>query len=206
MSGNAPAEGARVNRRLSTGQYRTIDLSIFALMLAFFETVVVFAARTWFPGEPYAISVVPVVAAIVMIRWGWWAALHAALGGVVTCLASGGSMLQMVVYALGNLASLGAMTMIKSLGAQRISESSLLTLAFGACVTVLMQAGRAVVSLVMGTAPGTSLRFFTTDVITLLFTLTVLWIVRRLDGVFEDQRHYLSRIHEEQERERGGVQ
>ncbi len=194
-----------MNRRLSVGQYRSIDLAIFAVMLAVFETIVVFAARAWFPGEPYAISVVPVVTAIVMMRWGWWAALHALLGGVVYSTASGGSAQQMLIYALGNLASLGAMTMIKGLGAGKICGSSLLTIAFGACVTLLMQAGRALVSLTCGASPADAAGFFTTDVITLLFTLTVLWIVRRLDGVFEDQRHYLSRLHEEQERERGGV-
>ena len=174
-------------------------------MLALFETVVVLAARAWFPGEPYAISVVPVVAAIVMIRWGWWAALHAVLGGAVFCLVSGGNGRQMAIYILGNLMSLGAMAMVKGLGAQRISGSSLLTMAFGACVVLLMQVGRALVSLAFGTSLINAAGFVTTDVITLLFTVTVLWIVRRLDGVFEDQRHYLSRVREEQERERGGV-
>ena len=46
--------------------------------------------------------------------------------------------------------------------------------------------------------------FFTTAAVTDLFTLVVLWIVRRLDGVLEDQRHYLNRLRREQEKERGG--
>ena len=194
-----------MNRRLSVGQYRSIDLTLFAIMTAVFEIVVVNAARFWFPGEPYAISMVPLITAIVMIRWGWWAALHALLGGVVYCLASGGTGQQMAVYGIGNLASLGAMIMVKRLGAGRISGSSLLTVAFGACIVLLMQLGRAVISLAFGATLINASGFFTTDVITLLFTLTVLWIVRRLDGVFEDQRHYLSRLREEQERERGGI-
>ncbi len=34
----------------------------------------------------------------------------------------------------------------------------------------------------------------------ILFTLVITWIVRRLDGVFEDQKHYLLRLQEERER------
>ena len=32
----------------------------------------------------------------------------------------------------------------------------------------------------------------------------ILWIARRLDGVFEDQKHYLLRINESPEEEGGG--
>ena len=59
-------------------------------------------------------------------------------------------------------------------------------------------------SLFTGAALSAALGFFTTDVVTLLFTLVIVWIVRRLDGVWEDQRHYLLRLREEQEKERGG--
>ncbi len=194
-----------MNRRRSVGQYRAIDLFFFGLMLVLFESLVVRAARFWFPGEPYAVSVVPVITAVVMIRWGWWAALHAALGGLVYCLASGGNGQQMAVYIIGNLAALGAMGMVKSLGTERIAGSNWLTAGFGACVVLLQQAGRALVSLIRGASLTAALGFFTTDVITLLFTLTVLWIVRRLDGIFEDQIHYLARVSAEQERERGGL-
>ena len=41
------------------------------------------------------------------------------------------------------------------------------------------------------------LGFFTTDALSILFTLVILWIARRLDGVYEDQKHYLLRIQKE---------
>ena len=67
---------------------------------------------------------------------------------------------------------------------------------------LLMQLGRAVLSLFFGTGPAEALRFFTTDSLSAVFTLVIIWIVRRLDGVYEDQRHYLRRFHQEQEKER----
>ena len=190
--------GMVVRGRLSVSQYRSIDLFLFALMTVVFETVAVLAARSWFPGEPYAISVVPVVTAIVMVRWGWPGLMHAALGGVVFCLASRGGMQQILVYGVGNLAAAGALGLIRLWGSERIRGSSWLTLAYGACVVLLQQAGRALISLIFGARLTSVLGFFTTDVITMLFTLTVLWIVRRLDGVFEDQKHYLARVWAEQ--------
>ena len=32
----------------------------------------------------------------------------------------------------------------------------------------------------------------------ILFTLVIIWIVRRVEGLFEDQKHYLLRIAQEQ--------
>ena len=65
-----------------------------------------------------------------------------------------------------------------------------------------MQAGRALLALLLGAAPAEAVRFFTTDSLSAVFTLVIIWIVRRLDGVYEDQRHYLSRFHQELEKER----
>ena len=70
-----------MERRRTVGQYRGIDLFIFALLVVAGEWVVTNAARFWFPDQLYALSVTPLLTAIVMMRWGPWAAIHAALGG-----------------------------------------------------------------------------------------------------------------------------
>ena len=185
-------------------RYRRIDLTIFALMVILFESVVVLAARKWFPSQPFTVSVVPAVTAIVMIRWGPWAAIHAVLGGAVFCSMSGGEPKQYLIYCLGNLFSLAALPLVKAMGGEEKVRSDMFkTLGYGLCALLLMQAGRFLIALLLGTpiekAPG----FFTTDAVTMLFTLVILWIVRRLDGVFENQYHYLLRLRAEQEKERG---
>ena len=68
---------------------------------------------------------------------------------------------------------------------------------FPLAVTLLMQGGRALVSLVLGGPAAGVLGFFTTDALSVLFTLVIIWIARRLDGVYEDQKHYLLRIQKE---------
>ena len=49
--------------------------------------------------------------------------------------------------------------------------------------------------------------YYLTEVVTMLFTLVALWIVRRLDGMFEYQRDYLRRVRQESlsEEEGGSV-
>ncbi len=62
-----------------------------------------------------------------------------------------------------------------------------------------MQAGRAAVALLLGADTANAVGFFTTDSLSLLFTFVIVWIARKLDGVYEDQKHYLLRVHAEQE-------
>ena len=189
----------------TVGQYRAVDLAMLALMLAVFETVAVTAARRWFPNEPYTVSVVPTIVAIALMRWGPWAGLHALLGGAVFCLASGArDMAHLLIYGVGNLAALGALTLLRLWTPEGTRESLPKSLAFAGMVTLLMQAGRAALAVLLGFPAASALGFFTTDVITLLFTLVLIWIARRLDGVFEEQRHYLLRLHQQEREERGG--
>ncbi len=195
-------EGVKGSKGLN--RYRTIDLVLFAVMLCVFESVLVTAATRWFPNEPYTVSVTAAIAAIVMMRWGPWAAIHALLGGLVFCWASGAAPRQYLIYCGGNLFSLIALALKRRMGEEAIRADALKTLLFGFCVSMLMQGGRALVSLLTGTAFSTALGFFTADAVTVLFTLVIVWIVRRLDGVWEDQHHYLLRLREEQEKERGG--
>lgn len=185
-------------------RYRAIDLALFAAMLFVFEWIIITASTRWFPGEPYTVSVVPLIVALVLMRWGPWAGIHAALGGLVFCLFSGADARQYVIYCGGNLFSLGALWLLKALGDENIRRDALKTWLLGIAVLALMFLGRAVLSLFFGAAVTAALGFFTTEAVTVLFTLVILWIVRRLDGVFENQNHYLLRLREEQEKERGG--
>ena len=192
-----------MRRQLSFQQYRAIDLALFAAILCLSECLIVKAATFWFPDQLYTVSVVGAITAIVMMRWGPWAAIHAALGGFVFCLASHGSGKQYIIYCVGNLLALLSLIPLKLLGSERIRLDGFLSVAFGLVTLLFMQLGRALTALLLGTDFQTCLGFFTTDALSLLFTGLILWIARRLDGIFEDQKHYLLRIHK-QEEDKGG--
>ena len=190
-----------MKRQLSFSQYRGIDLTLFAVILCVSEALIVNAARFWFPDQLYTVSAVGAVTAIVLMRWGPWAGIHAVLGGVVYCLVSGGSPRQFVIYGIGNLFSLLSLLPLRLLGGERIRMNGMLSVCFGLFTLLMMQLGRAVTALALGSAFRACLGFFTTDALSLLFTGLVLWIARRQDGIFENQKHYLLRVHQE---EKGG--
>lgn len=190
--------------RRTADQYRAIDLSLFALILMAFETVIVRAAIGWFPAEAWMVSVVPAVTAIVMVRWGPWCAIHAVLGGVVTVLAMKGTGTQFLIYGIGNLGALAVLPLLRRWGWEALHRNVLMNFLFGILTVLAMQAGRAVIGLAAGVAAEGLLLFVTTDSITYIFTLVILWIAARLDGILEDQKHYLARINDPEQKERGG--
>ena len=181
-------------------QYRAIDLGLFALLLFVSETLIVRAARFWFADQLYTVSVVAAVTAIVMMRWGPWAVIHAILGGLVFCLNSGGTGRQLLIYCLGNCLGLLMLLPLRFLGWERIAGDGFLSVCFGLVTLLLMQLGRALTALLLGSPMGDCLGFFTTDALSLLFTGVIVWIARRLDGIFENQKHYLLRVHKEEEK------
>ena len=157
-------------------QYRAIDLSLFAVILIIFEIVIVKAAVSWFPKEAWMVSAAPAVTAIIMVRWGPWCAIHAAVGGVLAVL-----------------------PLEKKWGWKKIHESVWMLLLFGAMIVLSMQVGRAVMALILGESPEGIWRMTALDSITYIFTLTIVWIASRLDGILEAQMHYLKRLNNETE-------
>jgi len=191
-----------MRRQRSWKEYRAIDLALLALALAIFESIILRAANWWFPGQPFTVSLAAAVTSIVYMRWGAWGGIHALEAGLVFCYFSGASGGQFVIYCAGNLVSLLAVLLLRAVGKERVRTGSL-SLVFPLLVQVLMQAGRAAVSLLLGAAPAQAVGFFTTDSLSLLFTFVIIWIARKLDGVYEDQKHYLLRVHAEEEKEGG---
>ena len=192
-----------MRRQLTFSPYRGIDLLLFAVMLLISEYVIVSAATIWFPGQPYTVSVVAAITAIVMMRWGPFAAIHAVLGGAVFCFFSGATPEQYLIYCLGNVAALLSLLLIKIFGSEKVRGNTLLSLLFALCTQLFMQLGRAAVALVLGHSLVSGLGFIATDALSILFTMVIIWIVRRLDGLFENQKSYLLRLEKEREKEGG---
>ena len=187
-----------MGRQKTWKEYRTVDLLLLAGMLAVFEFIIVRAAVWWFPGQPFTVSLAAAVTSIVYMRWGAWGAIHAVEAGFIYCYFSGATGEQFIVYCAGNLLSVLAVLPLEALGKERVRTGHL-SLVFPLAVQLLMQGGRALTALVLGTEPGNLAGFFTTDSLSLLFTFVIVWIARKLDGVYEDQKHYLLRLHGERE-------
>ncbi|MBR2281814.1 MAG: hypothetical protein IJ863_04235 [Spirochaetales bacterium] len=191
-----------MERRLNFGQYRAMDLTIFAVLLIVFESLASRAA-IHFSSQPYFISVVPAIVCIVFMRWGMFGCIHAALGGLVYCISTRGGAVHFLIYMVGNLLSAMAVPYLRRIGPAKVRGSVALSLVMAVLVSFLMQIGRGIVAAIVGhIQPRMVFSFVLTDVISGLFAVVIVLIVRRLDGVFEDQRSYLRRINEEEAKDK----
>ena len=181
-----------------------MDLLIWTVLLFVFETIVVKAGTIWFKSQPWTLSIAPALATIVYMRWGLFGVFYSGLCGVAICFASKAGTAQYVVYILGNLFSAASLLMLTKIGKERIRSSVFFSLLYATVVFLLMAIGRGVVSLLLGEGVGALIDFLTTDILSWVFALVIVWIARRLDGVFEDQVSYLVRLKSEEEKEKGG--
>lgn len=191
-----------MKRQLSLSQYRAIDLGILLAVESFCLLLMHFATKMWFPEQLYVASPVAGMTALVMMRWGAYALIHGAVGGILYAWLSGGTWQHLLIYGLGNLAALGAMLMLKTPGKERVRQDGFLAMMFALASQVLMQLGRAGMALLLGFSGEAALGFLTTDALSVLLTLFIIWTVRKMDGLFEDQINYLLRMERERQAER----
>jgi len=191
-----------MNRQLTFSQYRSVDLAILAVVLMVTQVLTVQAATIWFRDQLYIVSPVASVVTLALMRWGPWAAIHAVLGGIVFAVASGGQAQHIAIYSLGNLLSLAVLVYLRGKRKEKIRQSAFLSVMTAFMVQMLMLLGRAAVAAALGHPFGACLGFITTDFLSVLLTMVVVWIARKADGLFEDQKHYLLRVQRERENER----
>lgn len=188
-----------MKRQITFAQYRSIDLAILTGLMAVSEYVIHLAFSTWFAGQVYVVSPVAVITALVMMRWNGYAAIPACLGGLIFSAVGGGTTQHYLIYSVGNLASLLALVLFKAIGKERIRQDAMLSLLFAFCVQAFMLLGRAGLAALLGMPQSDCLGFITADVLSILFTMVIVWICRRIDGLFEDQKYYLLRIDRERQ-------
>ncbi len=183
-------------------RYKAIDITIWVLLLVVFETVIAKAGFSWFKEQPYTLSLVPALTLIMYMRWSLYGLAYSALGGLVLSLAYGATGKTILVYALGNLFSIVVYLIMKKVGKERVTNSAFLSAFSAVLMTVVMQAGRAAVSLLVGSGTSSFVSFFLTDVLSGFFALIIILIVRKREGVFEDQICYLKRLNSEEKEEK----
>lgn len=188
-----------MKKQISLAQYRTTDLIFLCVIMVVTQTLISVAASKWYPTELYVASPIAAVVALVMMRWNGYAAVHALIGGLLYAFLHGGSWQYFLIYGGGNLLCVAALLLFRIWDKERIRKSSFLALLYAFCVQLLMLLGRALMALLLGYPLAACVVFITTDTLSLLLTLVAIWCVRRIEGLFEDQIHYLLRVESERQ-------
>lgn len=192
------------SRLISVKQYRATDLTIFALITIVSELLGYFAT-VWFAGSAFfTLSLVVPITCLVLARWGWQATFYPIIGGVTFCLVSGLSGNYYAAYCLGGTFIMLMLLPAKLIGVDRIRKKWYFTALFAVGAWLCVYLGRSVlwaiayaISPVEGATAYSGFLGFGLDVISLFASVVVLLIMRKLDGMFEEQKKYLKRMDEE---------
>lgn len=182
-------------------EYRRVDLLLLAVITFVFELIATMASVKWFWFQAIAISITLTMVCITMMRWSGYAGLHCFLGGLAYCIASGATPQQYVIYALGNMGLLLGLLLIKLCGKERIRESRIVLTVYVVLSFVGMIAGRWLVGLLFGGTLQDIIAYFMAEMISLLFAIVVLNLMKKTDGMIEDQKAYLLRLEREKQEE-----
>ncbi len=170
---------------------------MFTALFTISEYIVTLAANKWFPAQPYVFSLSVLFITLVLMRWGLFAVIPAVVGAVAFCVASGAGTQHYLIYITGNIFAVLSFLYLKLLGKENVRKDAIRSAILVILVYLLMQIGRWLAGLAVGSDAGTIILFLTTDSLSLLFALIAITVLRRTDGMFEDQKAYLLRIEEE---------
>ena len=187
-------------------QYRNLDLAIFIAMYALCEYLVIKAATVWFD-EPYSISIMLPLLLIVMMRWDRYCIIHAVVYALLFVFYQGGNGKQYLIYLIGNLGFMLNLVLLNRMGKDKIRNSFFNSLIYLVSGFLLMEVFRGIASMI---AAGSDLKiiwqFIFSDMLSLVFGILVIIVIRRQDGLFRDQRDYLLEVNSQKDEIDGGWQ
>ncbi|MBQ6217516.1 MAG: hypothetical protein IJK53_09070 [Erysipelotrichaceae bacterium] len=191
---------------MSFKQYRSIDLILFVIMYGVCEYLAIKAATVWFD-EPYCISIMLPMLAIVMMRWDKFSIIHAVVYALLFVYFQSGSLTQYFIYLTGNLGFMLLLLYMKKVTKEKIRATFFGSVSYLLIGFLLMEVFRGLASMLLaGKDAGVIFTFIMTDMLSLVFAILVIIIVRRIDGLFIDQKQYLLELNSQKERIDGGWQ
>ncbi|MDE7167448.1 MAG: hypothetical protein K2O28_01205 [Clostridia bacterium] len=189
---------------VSYNQYKLVDILLFMVIMAALEAVNVFAIKKWFPDMLFAVSLMFTVSLIVLVRWNFLAAIFPVLHGVLYCAFL--SVFQTVgyeeyiIYSVGNSFLLLSWFLFKLIPKEKLFSKWYLTLIYPAVAFVLVLFGRTFAAMCFGTGFVEAIgSYFFTESLNIVFAIIALLILRRVDGMLEDQKTYLKRVARQKE-------
>ncbi len=192
------------SRLISVKQYRATDLVIFAAILIVSELLTHYAT-VWFAHSAFfTLSFSVAITCIVLVRWGWWGVFYPFISGVTFCLIRGLGVNHYFVRCLGDMFIMLTLLPLKFIGADKIRGKWYFTALFAVGAWLCVYIGRSLLWVVCfaikpveGAYIYSGFSGFALDFMSLFATTLVLLVMRKLDGMFEEQKSFLKRLDKE---------
>ena len=193
---------------ISFSRYKATDLLIFAAILAAFGAISFFAFTEWFATDSsrYIFSISVPITLLIMVRWNWYGMFYAVGDGLLYCIlmlatgnmAAGSELSYFLIYGAGSAFIGFTYLMVKFMGYKRIVGAWYFTVLYAVCGWVLLVLGRTLVWTCFGLGfVNGLLGLGGSELLSLGMALIILLVLRRLDGMMENQRDYLIRLDRE---------
>lgn len=189
-----------INGVVSYNQYKLVDILLFMVIMTALEALNVYAIRKLFPDMLFAVSLMFTVSLIVLVRWNWLAAIFPVLHGVIYSAFMGAQIETYVIYAVGNAFILLSWFIFKIIPKEKLFSKWYFVIIYPLIAFVLVIFGRSAVAACFGSEffPYLGNTFFT-ESLNIVFAIIALLILRRLEGLLEDQKTYLKRVARERD-------
>lgn len=186
------------SRLISIRQYRLTDSLIFAAILVAFELILHFALIGYNGAFTFS-PLVPIVLLVIM-RWGWQGVFYAVGDGILFCLLKGAGWQGYVSFGVGNAFIMVLLLAAKFFGKEKIAGKWYFSALFVLAGWLSVAFGRTVVAACCGVnfvEILTEQFLEPASLLSLAMALIIILVMRRFDGMFEDQKHYLKRLDDE---------
>ena len=178
-------------------RYRITDLTILLVIMCVIEALSIVVLKRF--GSQFVLSVIVPITLIVYMRWSGYGLIHAFAGGILYSVVihwyNGALTFSSVardatIYCVGYLCTAAALLLFIK-GKDKVNKSRWLTALYAFIAFAAMCIGRAVTATVFGEDFfGVLLGYLTRESLNFVFTVIVLWIARRQNGFFTDQKEY----------------
>lgn len=187
------------SRLISFRQYCLTDLFLFAVILVVFELILHFAGIAY--GGTFSVSPLLPITILVIMRWGWQGVFFAVGDGLLVCLLNlkteGFASYFFAVYTIGNAFIMLLLLMTKFMGKERIRGKWYFSVLFVLAGWIAVLIGRVLVFVCFGQNFTAALVGQLMDLLSPAIAVLLVLVMRRLDGMFEDQKHFLLRLDKE---------
>lgn len=187
------------SRLISLKQYRLTDLFLFAVIMVAGEVIVHFTNKAFAADNVvYQITFVLPITLLVMMRWGWFSVFYAIADGVLCCLLNGGGWQPYIIYPVGFAFTALLLILLKFTGKEKIAGKWYFSALFTVAGWVLLNFGLTLMMTIFGNgflnSAAVNFGLGITGLMSLALALLIILVMRKLDGMFEDQKHYLLRL------------
>lgn len=188
------------SRLISFKQYRLTDLILFAGILIIFDLIAHFAPMAFPGGADFTFMLTLPIVLLIMMRWGWLCVFFAVGDGLFLSLLNNTAVWQSYLsYSVGNCFILLLLLATKFFGKEKIAGKWYFSVLFVVLGWLLQDLG---ITLMMTICYGGNfVPFFLINsgfggsgILSLAVSIILILILRRFDGMFEDQKHYLRRL------------